>query len=210
MNVVRESVSSLLASRAQLHAQRGCRNGRHIWPLATGLLPRFRQSGLSIYDALEGQPGLIYPTIVLETRLREMLTGLRWDAPQRTRSKLAKTVVAEALGYVAPRSFTRLLGRPRFPGQDMDVYVQMSNNLQVWNQEVSPTRRYVLIRVDANNIVTTVRVLTGVEVALLDRTGTLTSKYQAKRRSTRTGALLVPATTRLAWWVCSAPFRIRH
>jgi hypothetical protein len=159
--------------------------------VATGdeIAAAIRASGVSIYEPLGRLPELVYPTPVLEARLAETLTGLQWDAPPRTRAKMAKTAVCEALGYKSPSTFSQ--ERPRFPGQDVDVYVQMANNLQIWNEEVSPTRRFVLIRVDASNRVTAVRVLTGVEVALLDRTGTLTSKYQAKRRSGRTGSLLV-------------------
>jgi hypothetical protein len=140
-------------------------------------------------------PDLVYPTDVLEVRLGERLTGLQWDAPPRTRSKLAKSAVANAMGYPTPASFAR--DRPRFPGQDLDVYVQMENNLQIWNEEISPTRRYAIIRVDPANRVTAVRVLTGAELALLDRTGTLTSKFQAKRIAGRSGnALVSPTDTR--------------
>ena len=58
-----------------------------------------------------------------------------------------------------------------------------ADNLQVWNEEIAPLRRYAIIRLSEQNVVTTVRVATGEELALLDRTGTLTQKYQAKRSS---------------------------
>ncbi len=69
--------------------------------------------------------------------------------------------------------------QPRFPGQFFDTYVQKSNNVQVWNEELSPTRRYVLIRLSSENVVTKVKVVTGDALAKLDTTGTLTQKYQA-------------------------------
>lgn len=61
-----------------------------------------------------------------------------------------------------------------------DTYVQKSNNLQVWNEELSPTRRYVIIRVNAEDTITRVKVVTGDSLAELDTTGTLTQKYQAR------------------------------
>ncbi len=70
--------------------------------------------------------------------------------------------------------------QPRFIGQLLDTYVQKSNNLQVWNEEISPTRRYVAIRVDNGGTITRVKVITGEDLALLDTTGTLTQKYQAR------------------------------
>src|SRR5439155_10813430 len=70
--------------------------------------------------------------------------------------------------------------RPRFPGQDIDTHVQAANNLQVWNDKITTTRRYVLIRPGADGIVTRVKVVSGADLALLDRTRTLTQKYQAR------------------------------
>jgi hypothetical protein len=96
----------------------------------------------------------------------------------RTRSKFVKERVCHALGYPVPRSFEK--AQPRFPGQDFDTYVQKSNNLQIWNEEVSPTRRYVLIGVSDQDIITHVHVATGDVIARWDTTGTLTQKYQAR------------------------------
>ena len=56
------------------------------------------------------------------------------------------------------------------------------NNLQIWNEEISPRRRYVLIRVNETQVVTRVRVVNGETIARYDKTGTLTQKYQAKSR----------------------------
>lgn len=125
----------------------------------------------------------------LEARLDPLLAGLNLSYPIRTRAKVAKQRVAEALGYPVPSSFAKV--QPRFPGQNVDVSVQMSNNFQVWNEEIEPGRRYVFIRVDSEGVVTKVRVLTGEAVALFDTTGTLTSKFQAKRRAGLTGSKLV-------------------
>lgn len=58
--------------------------------------------------------------------------------------------------------------------------MQKSNNLQVWNEELAPTRRYVLIRVLADDRIARVKCVTGDALALLDTTGTLTQKYQAR------------------------------
>ncbi len=69
--------------------------------------------------------------------------------------------------------------------------MQQSNNLQVWNDGVSPTRRYAVLSMDSANKVVAVRVAAGVELAAFDKTGTLTSKYQAKRRAGRSGDALV-------------------
>ncbi|MDX1823001.1 MAG: hypothetical protein R3197_19085 [Paracoccaceae bacterium] len=61
-----------------------------------------------------------------------------------------------------------------------DTYAQKANNLQVWNEELSPTRRYVILRVNEADQVTRVKVVNGEELAQLDTTGTLTQKYQAR------------------------------
>lgn len=145
--------------------------------------------GFDIYEPLTEYPEVVYTKAELEALLRQELLGQVFDAPIRTRGKLAKQAVAAALGYPVPQTLRKT--QPRFPGQDLDVYVQQSNNLQVWNAEVSPTRRYAVVRVDQNNQVVAVRVAEGTELAMFDKTGTLTSKYQAKRRGGRTGSTLV-------------------
>lgn len=144
---------------------------------------RISSSGVSIYDELGADDPRYFDTHSLEMILLNRLRGLTWAYPIRTRAKVAKTAVCEALGYPVPRSFKKT--QPRYPGQDFDLYVQKSNNLQIWNEEVAPNRRYVLIRLNSADEVVGVRVLTGEEVARFDRTGTLTSKYQAKRRDDR-------------------------
>ena len=150
-----------------------------------------RRYAVSIYDDLSGRPDALYDIIELEQRLAHLLRGRIWDYPLRTRSKVAKEAVAEAMGYPVPRSFVKT--QPRFPGQNLDISVQISDNLQIWNEEVEPSRRYAIIRLDADGIVTHVRVVTGEVIALWDRTGTLTSKYQAKRLAGHSGSKLVSA-----------------
>lgn len=150
-----------------------------------------REAGVSIYDDLSARPDLVYDIVDLEVLLNEALVGAAWDLPIRTRSKVAKEAVADALGYPVPPSFQKT--QPRFPGQNLDTSVQMADNLQIWNEEVDPERRYALIRVLNDGTVTRVRVVTGEAIALWDRTGTLTSKYQAKRIDPSQGSKLVSA-----------------
>lgn len=138
------------------------------------------QSGLSIYDRIAvGDPHLWVPTTALEDILNQAIVGLDLRGlPLRTRSKVVKTAVCKALGYPVPLSFVKT--QPRFPGQMFDTYVQKSNNLQVWNEELSATRRYVILQVSETDVVRRVKVVTGDTLALLDTTGTLTQKYQAR------------------------------
>ena len=139
-----------------------------------------RKSSLSIYDPIEvGHPELWIPSKVLESILSNELRGKSVAGlPLRTRSKVVKTMICEALGYPSPSSFKKT--QPRFLGQNFDVYTQKSNNLQIWNEELFPSRRYVLIQVNKNDIITAVKVVTGESLAELDSTGTLTKKYQAR------------------------------
>ena len=147
-------------------------------------------SGLNIYDAVEVGSRLWIPSpeleSILDAGLRRMdLAGL----PLRTRSKRVKERVCDALGYPVPTSFGRK--RPRFPGQQLDVYVQKSNNLQVWNEQLDAIRRYALVRVSSESVITRVKVVTGDTLAKLDTTGTLTQKYQARLIAGDTDAELI-------------------
>ncbi len=138
---------------------------------------RISQRGISIYDSVD--PDLWIPTPELEALLADKLVGMSLHGLAiRTRSKVVKQAICGALGYPIPGSFKKT--RPRFPEQLFDVYIQKSNNLQIWNEEISPTRRYVLIRVSPDDIITRVKVVTGDALVLLDKTGTLTQKYQAR------------------------------
>jgi hypothetical protein len=138
------------------------------------------KSGKDIYAPIAvGDPNYWIPTKHLETLLNEGLSGLELTGlPLRTRSKVVKTAVCAALGYPAPKSFAKT--QPRFVGQQLDTYSQKSLNLQIWNEELSPTRRYALIGISENDVVLKVKVVNGQELALLDTTGTITTKYQAR------------------------------
>lgn len=150
-------------------------------PLATGrrIVSAIARRRLSIYDPIEiGDSQLWIPTPELEALLNRRLRGLSLKGlPLRTRSKVVKAAVCRALGYPVPESFRKT--KPRFPGQLFDTYIQKSNNLQVWNEEISPNRRYVVIRVSPQDVIERVKVVTGETLARFDTTGTLTQKYQA-------------------------------
>ncbi|AXG12145.1 hypothetical protein [Intrasporangium calvum] len=154
-----------------------------------------RMSGPSLYDPPVSADSPLYLTNDhLEAALsRHMLGRSLAGLPLRTRSKVAKTLVCEALGYDVPASFRK--SQPRFPHPNFDLYVQKSNNLQIWNEEVDPERRYVVLGLDDDDSIAGVRVVTGQELALLDTTGTLTSKYQASRRKSNGSTLVNPFDT---------------
>jgi hypothetical protein len=137
-------------------------------------------SSLTIYDPIEiGDPELWVPTPELEALLDERLRGISLAGlALRTRSKVVKEHVCRALGYPVPKSFKKT--QPRFFGQMFDTYAQKANNLQVWNEELSPTRRYVILRVDEAGQIARVKVVNDEDLAQLDTTGTLTQKYQAR------------------------------
>ena len=138
-----------------------------------------RTSGFTIYDAVEVGSRLWIPSSELEHLLDAGLSGMDLAGlPLRTRSKRVKERVCEALGYPTPNAFGRK--RPRFPGQQLDIYVQKSNNLQVWNEQLDAIRRYALVRVSGETVIARVKVVTGDTLAKLDTTGTLTQKYQAR------------------------------
>lgn len=133
-----------------------------------------------IYSPIEiGDPDYYIPTRHLEALLNEGLQEHSFAGlPNRTRSKAVKTAVCTALGYPVPKSFRRT--KPRFFGQHLDTYSLKATNLQIYNEELSPARRYALIQVLSNGGAGRVRVLNGQELALLDTTGTITRKYQAR------------------------------
>jgi hypothetical protein len=138
------------------------------------------KSSLTIYDPIEiGDSELWIPSDQLENILNASLVGVSLSGlPLRTRSKVVKQKVCLSLGYPIPESFQKT--QPRFTGQCFDTYIQKSNNLQVWNEELSPSRRYVIIKVSDDDIIEIVRVVNGDTLAVLDTTGTLTQKYQAR------------------------------
>jgi hypothetical protein len=136
-------------------------------------------SGKDIYEPIDvGDADHWIPVQRLEKLLNEGLRGKSLAGlPLRTRSKVVKTALCEALGYPVPKSFKK--AQPRFPGQQLDVYVQKTLNLQIWNEQLSPARRYAIIQVDQADVITRVKVVGGSQLAVLDATGTVTTKYQA-------------------------------
>ena len=136
-------------------------------------------SGKSIYDELPVGSELWIPATKLERILNQSLRGESLAGlPLRTRSKVVKQKICRALGYPVPGSFRKT--QPRFPGQQFDVYVQKSLNLQIWNEDLVADRRYVIVRVSDDDLVSAVRVISGADLARLDSTNTLTQKYQAR------------------------------
>ncbi|WP_143642116.1 restriction endonuclease [Streptomyces viridochromogenes] len=165
--------------------------GRAIEQAEDRIAESVKARGGEIYGA-EEQPSspAFYANAALQNRLNDQLVGESLAGlPLRTRSKRAKEIVCRALGYSVPTSFKKT--QPRFPAVNLDIYVQKANNLQIWNEEVDPTRRYAIIRLDSQDVIASVRVLSGQELALLDTTGTLTSKYQAKLRHAGSSSILV-------------------
>lgn len=136
--------------------------------------------GADIYAPISvGDPQYWIPSQHLESLLNIGMIGLSLSGlPLRTRSKVVKNAVCEALGYPVPKSFKKT--QPRFFGQQLDIYTQKSLNLQVWNEELTPTRRYAIIHVSTEDVILKVKVVSGQELAQLDTTGTLTTKYQAR------------------------------
>jgi hypothetical protein len=150
-------------------------------------------SGKDIYTPIEiGDTDYWIPKSHLEVLLSNGLCGYSVSGLQlRTRSKVVKLLVCDALGYPRPKSFKRT--QPRFVGQELDIYVQKSTNLQIWNEKISPSRRYAIIQVSESDIITKVKVVNGQELALLDTTGTITTKYQARLQLHGTQSELISA-----------------
>lgn len=153
---------------------------------------RIQAAGVSVYEnPAVTTSGMFYAPEELEAILRQTLVGAKdlHGLPVRTRSKVAKGLVCEALGYMVPATFTRV--QPRLPHPNLDVYVQKTSNLQIWNQEVDSARRYVIITLNATDTVSDVFVIAGADLAQFDTTGTLTRKFQANRIDEHAGSRLV-------------------
>lgn len=138
-----------------------------------------KNSKLTIYDEIDPlNEDLYIPTEVLEELISNYLVGFSLSGlALRTRSKIVKSKICEALGYNIPKSFRKT--QPRFPGQNFDVYTQKSLNVQIWNEDVDANRRYVFIQINEDDIITAVKIITGDKLSVFDRTCTLTHKYQA-------------------------------
>jgi hypothetical protein len=145
----------------------------------------------SIYDA--SHQDLVYDTAALQALLGREVVGQRAPGAIRTRSKHIKQLVCAALGYPDPGIFSKT--HPQFPAQDLDVHGQQSNNLQIYNEtDLDPRRRHAVFRIDDQDWITAVRVIDGETLSRLDSTGTVTSKFQASRRSGDTGSILVSSS----------------
>lgn len=159
------------------------------------------ESGETIYGVLVAESDLLYiPSDVLTKMLKDGLVGMDLGGlALRTRSKIVKSRICEVLGYPVPKSFKKT--QPRFPSQNFDIYIQKSMNVQIWNEEIDPERRYVFIRVNSQDVITGVKVINGDQLAEFDRTGTLTKKYQASMRDFGVSSLLSSNDSeRIAHW----------
>jgi len=154
-----------------------------------------QNAGITIHTPIAiGDPNLWIPDEVLETILNEKLYGFDVSAyAVKSRSKIIKQKVCEFLGYPVEQKFPKF--QPRFTGQNFDTYNQKSRNLQIWNEEVSAERRYVIIGINAEDIIYKVKVINGEELAKLDTTGKITTKYQAKFVPNRTLELISKSDT---------------
>lgn len=163
------------------------------------------QSGLSIYDPIAPDDYYLYiPTHALERILSDTMIGLSLTGlPLRTRSKVVKEEICKALGYPVPRSFAKT--QPRFPGQNFDTYTQKSLNVQIWNEEIDFSRRYVFFSVNEADVIVAVRVVTGETLVQYDRTGKLTSKYQATMHHYPSSRLFSDDSANVRNWIIDSP-----
>lgn len=150
-----------------------------------------QQAVPTIYDEIKvGDSRYWIPTSDLEILLDNGLQGISLAGlPLRTRSRFVKEEICKILGYPILKRFTKT--QPRFLGQLFDVYIQNSNNLQIWNEDVVASRRYVIVHVSPDLRISRVKVVTGRTPARLDSTGTLTRKYQARLSTNQNLAELV-------------------
>ncbi|EXJ24412.1 putative type II restriction endonuclease [Alkalibacterium sp. AK22] len=137
---------------------------------------------LSIYDELTPIDSDYWiKTEELEALLNYSLKGKSYEGlAARTRSKRINEDICLSMGYPVPKSFKKV--KPRFPSQNFDKYAQKSRNLQIWNDKITPTRRYVILILSEDYTVVRVKILSGDQLQKFDTTGTLTSKYQASYR----------------------------
>lgn len=170
-----------------------------------------KNSKLTIYDKVSTSDAALYiPTNELQRILNESLSGLSLSGlALRTRSKVVKIKICEALGYPIPKSFVKT--QPRFPGQNFDVYTQKSLNVQIWNEEVESERRYVFIRATEDDVIRCVKIITGEQLATYDNTGTLTHKYQATMASRQKNVLFsAHDTEKIDTWITSCPDTLKE
>lgn len=159
-------------------------------------------ANISMYDIIDPLDANLYiPTQELQKLIASHIIGKSLSGlPLRTRSKVVKTLICEALGYKIPKSFKKT--QPRFLGQNFDVYTQKSLNVQIWNEDIDPNRRYVFIQIDETDTITAVKIINGQELVKYDRTGTLTQKYQATMIHKNEDYCSDNDTDRLCTWMC--------
>lgn len=169
-----------------------------------------KKSGFTIYDLISPDNKDLYiPTNVLEKLLCDSMIGMSLDGlALRTRSKVVKSEVCKVLGYPIPKSFKKT--KPRFPGQNFDIYTQKSSNLQIWNEEIDISRRYVFFDIDKQNRIVNVRVLTGETLVQFDKTGNLTKKYQATMHHYSTSTLFSNDSITIQNWIIETPSTLTH
>jgi hypothetical protein len=140
-----------------------------------------RAAELSFVDASANRRAGAFLTLSqLETYLTDALRGLSVSGlALKTRSAFIRRQVFAALGYTVPKRAVTGKNSALFGAQNADIYVQKSNNLQMWNEKIDAKRRYLLVIVDETDTVAGVRAFTGRSLAKWSRTGTLTSKFQA-------------------------------
>lgn len=152
---------------------------------------RIAAENIDLYSApVTAQSDFFFSPRQLEVLLKDELVGSTElaEMPVKTRANAAKRIVCEALGYTPPSSFKHV--SPRLLHLSADVYVQQSNNLQIWNESVDAERRYIILILRDDEIVD-VRVVAGTDLAQYDTTGKLTSKFQAARFDDSAGSVLV-------------------
>ncbi|GGL28062.1 hypothetical protein [Nocardia jinanensis] len=157
---------------------------------ALAVREEIRKARPSIYDEPANEiTGLFYTPHELEALLRAEIVGRDdlADIAVRTRSKVAKRIVCETLGYAPPSAFKKV--NPRLTHPNVDVYSQQASNLQIWNQALDSARRYVIL-ILKDGLVADVKVIAGADLAQYDTTGTLTRKFQANRINENSGSLL--------------------
>ena len=162
---------------------------------------KITESGQSIYgEIMSSSDSLYIPCDILSQMLADGLIGMDLHGfALRTRSKIVKTKICEILGYSVPKSFKKT--QPRFLSQNFDIYIQKRMNVQIWNEEIDPNRRYVFIQVNTDDIISGIRIINGDQLAELDKTGTLTTKYQATMPNLGKSSLLSnDDTKRVAGW----------
>jgi len=156
-------------------------------------ISKIQSRDLTIYDSIHTKDELWMSDEVLQYNLQKALNGISLNGmPPRTRSKFVKEAVCKALGYSIPLKFQKT--KPRFPCQNFDIYIQKSNNLQIWNEEISPERRYVIIQV-LDDKISKIKVINGLKLSSYDKTGTLTIKHQAIFSTSENNAELLSQDT---------------